>query len=128
MSGMDRHTGRAIDGNDHLRQSIADILSTPIGSRVMPARDYGSMLPDLVDQPLNSATRLLIYAASAIAIARWEPRIKLRKVTLSIRTDTPGTIAVLLEGQRTDLPGANDKVVLSIPIRTGGASPHRSVN
>ena len=67
MSGMDRNTGRAIDGNDHLRQSIADILSTPIGTRVMPARDYGSMLPDLVDQPLNSATRLLIYAATLIA-------------------------------------------------------------
>lgn len=128
MSGMNRHTGGSLDGNEHLAQSIGDILSTPIGTRVMPSRDYGSMLPDLIDQPLNSGTRLLIYAASAQAIARWEPRIKLRKVTLSLKAAGEGRIVVRLEGQRTDLPDPNAKVVLSIPIRTGGASTARSVN
>jgi phage baseplate assembly protein W len=41
MQGMNRNTGRKLSGVDHLRQSIVDILTTPIGSRVM-RRDYGS--------------------------------------------------------------------------------------
>ena len=32
---MNRTTGTAISGLEHLRQSVGDILSTPIGSRVM---------------------------------------------------------------------------------------------
>ena len=32
---MNRNTGRAVAGLEHLRQSVADILTTPVGSRVM---------------------------------------------------------------------------------------------
>lgn len=32
---MDRTTGKAIGELAHLRQSVGDILTTPIGSRVM---------------------------------------------------------------------------------------------
>ena len=55
MIGMSRETGTALDGNAHLAQSIGDILSTPLGARVM-RRDYGSDLPDLIDRPLNGET------------------------------------------------------------------------
>lgn len=48
--GMNRATGAAIADLDHTRQSLSDILGTPIGSRVM-RRDYGSLLSDLIDQP-----------------------------------------------------------------------------
>lgn len=41
---MNAHTGGAIDRLAHIRQSIADILTTRIGSRVM-RREYGSQLP-----------------------------------------------------------------------------------
>jgi phage baseplate assembly protein W len=34
MAGMARDTGAALDGLDHIRQSVADILSTPMGTRV----------------------------------------------------------------------------------------------
>src|SRR3546814_12586651 len=51
MIGVDRATGQRLDGNDHLAQSIGDILSTPIGTRVM-RRDYGSMLT----APIGSAS------------------------------------------------------------------------
>ena len=117
MIGMNASTGAAIDGNAHLAQSIADILITPIGSRIM-RRDYGSMLFDLIDQPLNGAGRLLLYAATAMAIARWEPRIRLRKVALG-SGDAEGRLTIDLEGERTDLP-ANTHVLMSVPIRTGG--------
>ena len=33
--GMNASTGAALDGLDHLRQSIRNILSTPVGSCVM---------------------------------------------------------------------------------------------
>lgn len=35
MNGISATTGRPLSGIDHLRQSIRDILTTPIGSRVM---------------------------------------------------------------------------------------------
>lgn len=122
MSGMSRTDGTALSADAHLAQSIGDILTTPLGSRVM-RRDYGSMLFDLIDQPLTSATRLLVYAASAAAIRRWEPRLRLRKVSFAADAAAPGQLALTIEGDRTDLPAANSRTVFSIPIRAGGVSP-----
>jgi phage baseplate assembly protein W len=119
---MDRTTGAALDGNAHLAQSIGDILTTPLGTRPM-RRDYGSMLFDLIDQPLNAATRLLIFASTALALRRWEPRLKLTRVTLDATQSAGGAAALLIEGDRTNLPQANSRVTLSIPIRAGGATP-----
>jgi hypothetical protein len=55
MIGMDAVTGKPMYDTAHLSQSIGDILSTPIGSRVM-RRDYGSALFELVDAPGNALT------------------------------------------------------------------------
>lgn len=122
MIGMDRNTGKACAREQHLAQSIGDILTTPIGSRV-ERRDYGSMLFELIDQPLNGATRLLAYAATAFAIRRWEPRLRVQKVGLAPVEGQPGQAVITIEGERTDLPSANERIVLSIPIRAGGVSP-----
>lgn len=102
MRGMSRTTGGPIGGDDHLRQSLQDILTTPIGSRVM-RRDYGSDLPDLIDAPLNPRTRLRLFAATALAILRWEPRIALTGIALAV-TGT-GAAQVTLTGRRTDTAG-----------------------
>ena len=48
MIGMNAKTGKALSGVDHLKQSIQDIVTTPLGSRVM-RRDYGCGLFDLLD-------------------------------------------------------------------------------
>ena len=82
MSGMNLNTGRAIADIDHLRQSISDILTTPVGTR-LERRTYGSLLPDLIDQPDNGVTRVRIYAAVASALMKWEPRVRLSRVALS---------------------------------------------
>ena len=121
MNGMDARTGKAISGNAHLAQSIADILTTPLGSRVM-RRDYGSLLFDLIDQPITGATRMLLRAATAMALRRWEPRLRLTAIGID-GEPALGSLSITVEGERTDLPRANASVVLSIPIRTGGASP-----
>lgn len=119
LLGINAANGVAIDGAEHLAQSVGDILTTPIGTRVM-RRDYGSMLFDLIDQPLNAATRLLIFAATALALSRWEPRLRLLKVALG-GDPARGELTVELDGELIDA-GANARVLLSVPIRKGGLS------
>jgi len=102
MTGLSSSNGRAIasDTDDYVRRSVADVLTTPIGSRVM-RRDYGSYLPLLVDQPMNAITRLKLYGATALALIRFHRRSRLKAVQLT----TDGSSAALqLELVRTDLP------------------------
>lgn len=93
---MDRTTGRRISGIDHVRQSVADILTTPLGSR-LERRNYGSLLPSLIDQPDNAHTRLRCYAAIASALMKWEPRLRITRVGMSTG-DRPGQATVDLQG------------------------------
>jgi uncharacterized protein len=81
MLGMNAQAGQPLSGIDHLRQSLRDILTTRIGTRVM-RRDYGSQLPELVDRPMNPRLAMDLYAATAEAIQRWEPRLKLTRVQI----------------------------------------------
>jgi phage baseplate assembly protein W len=67
--GMNRETGGALADLDHIRQSVRDILLTPLGSRVM-RRQYGSLLSALIDQPHNEALRLQIMSACYMALQR----------------------------------------------------------
>ncbi len=113
ITGMNRITGTAISGDDHLAQSIADIITTPLGSRVM-RRDYGCLLFELLDRPLNSATMLLCSMAIAIAVARWEPRIVVKAVRFEGEFAS-GQARVTIEGQRADAP-TTTLTRLSIPI------------
>lgn len=94
--GMNVNTGESISGVKHVEQSIVQILTTPIGSRVM-RRDFGSVIPELIDQPLSGSTILMIYAATATAIYKWEPRFKLLEVQLNI-DDLSGRAHLSLQG------------------------------
>lgn len=96
MAGMSRTTGDALGGFDHLKQSIEDILTTPIGSRVH-RRDYGSRLPRLVDRPINKSLVSDLVAATAEALDRWEPRLKLEQVKIDTVNDQ-GQISLSLVG------------------------------
>lgn len=115
MNGLDRNTGKTSSGADHLAQSIADILSTPIGTRVR-RRDYGSLLSELIDAPLNAVTRLRFFAATAQALGRWEPRLALTRIAIG-PGNAAGSLDIALEGHRTDLPPANSFTRLTIPLR-----------
>lgn len=98
MRGTNATTGKPLSGLDHLRQSIRDILTTPVGSRVM-RRDYGSRLFQLVDAPVNRRTIVDIYAATIEALLRWEPRITPRRV--SIASAETGRVVIDLEATYT---------------------------
>lgn len=116
---MNRSTGRAIEGLEHLRQSVGDILSTPIGSRVM-RRSYGSLVPALIDQPDNQATRVRINAAIAGALMRWEPRIRLTRISISRDPQAPGKAQITLIGSHNNTQRAPLK--LNINVSSQGAS------
>lgn len=112
MNGTNAQTGKLLGGLAHLRQSVRDILTTPIGSRVM-RRDYGSRLFELVDAPMNQGTILAIIAATNEAISNWEPRFQVLKVQLGAAT--PGTLTLditgnyLPDGQIVTLDGVQVK-------------------
>lgn len=114
MTGMNRETGRACsDELVHIRQSIRDILTTPIGSRVK-RRQYGSLLPQLIDQPGNQANRLRLMSATIMAIITWEPRVRVQSATIDISAD--GSVAIDLDGIRADGQRNGHAFNMTIPI------------
>lgn len=93
--GMSRTTGRRSAARDHLFQSIRDILSTPIGTRVL-RREYGSDLFELLDKPVSEQLIVDAYAKTAVALDRWEPRFRLTHVRADL--SEPGHGVFDLEG------------------------------
>jgi phage baseplate assembly protein W len=75
LSGVNRGVGTPLAGIPHLRQSITDIITTPVGSRVMRP-EYGSHLPRMVDLPAGKGWISSVQAEVSRAIGRWEPRLK----------------------------------------------------
>ncbi|MGO4872744.1 MAG: baseplate assembly protein [Roseiarcus sp.] len=79
-TGIDRNTGAALTGWGHCVQSILDIVSTAIGSRVI-ARAYGSNAPNLIDRPQSPPSIVAHFSAIAEALRKWEPGFALKQVT-----------------------------------------------
>ncbi len=96
-TGLNPRTGRAISGRAWLAVAVADVLTTPIGARVM-RRDYGSRLFELLGQPLTPLTRQQVYAATATALQRWIPVYRLTRVKLVIDPASPGRASLELTG------------------------------
>jgi phage baseplate assembly protein W len=112
MQGINATTGKPLADIDHLRQSIRDILTTPIGSRVM-RRDYGSALFSLIDAPLNSRTVGLLRNAVFVALERWEPRIKATQV--KVLAAKPGQVELEITGDY--LPDGKKVTISGIQVK-----------
>lgn len=80
-TGVSASAGTVLGDWDHVRQSIVTILTTPIGSRVM-RREFGSNLFDLIDARMVQRNVLAVYSATALAIARWEPRFRVTRASI----------------------------------------------
>ena len=84
---MSRDSGRPVaDKLAAIRQSLHDIFTTPIGSRIQ-RREYGSYLFALIDAPMNPANRLRLAAALVDAATRWEPRVTLESAIIEVSMD-----------------------------------------
>ena len=79
MAGMNRRTGKALDGYEHLVQSLEDILTTPKLTRVW-RRSYGGEGTYLVDKPGTPETLIDFTIALGEAVDKWEPRYRLNRV------------------------------------------------
>ena len=111
--GMNRNTGKSIEGLAKIEQDIATVLTTPLAS--LPVlRGYGSIIPLLIDAPMNAATRLLVAAGSAAAINRWVKSVKLTRAVMNVG-GVDGKTTIDLTGNRTDVPG-KPPFTLSIPV------------
>ncbi|KWF62431.1 GPW/gp25 family protein [Burkholderia multivorans] len=120
MKGMNATTGRAIVDLDHLYQSVGKIISTPLASCVK-RRTFGSDTFEQVDAPNNGGERTRLYAAIATALMRWEPRLVLTRVQITVADDSVGDAfagkqVVDIEGYTTV---SGDAVRTRIPLIAG---------
>lgn len=97
FTGINTGTGKHLRGADHVKQSIRDILTTRIGTRIM-RRGYGSRLPELVDNPMGEFLKAELFAATAEALVKWEPRFRLDRVYLDAAS-AEGKIVLAVEGR-----------------------------
>ncbi|MBB4632935.1 GPW/gp25 family protein [Sphingosinicella soli] len=104
MVGMDKKTGKAIGREQHIVQSIEDILTTPKGTRVM-RRDYGaSYLAE--DGSFRIGTSGVAIASEATELLKeYEPRISIGDVSTRMNGDKLDAIAV----SYTDVEGGGVK-------------------
>ncbi|MNY09619.1 Lysozyme [compost metagenome] len=113
-SGMNAETGRWLSGLDHVRQSVAKIFTTQIGTRVQRRR-FGSVAAGLIDQPGNQATILRVYAAAATAVMAWEPRVRVNAVSATADPASPGRYQITIAGV-ADVDGQVQPFSVSAPV------------
>lgn len=113
--GLNADTGQQLSDLEHIRQSIRKILTTAVGTRVM-RRDFGSMIPDLIDRPLNGKTRMQLMATSVMAIRTWEPRVDLTNIQLQTGEEASG-LYVDIELARRDGPAAGQPTKLLVSLK-----------
>ena len=92
---MNINDGKDISEINHLKQSISNILTTPIGSRIMRL-DYGSNLFNKIDHPVNGELIAGIYLDIVESLFIWEPRFELDQVV--VQNIENGKITIDLEG------------------------------
>ncbi len=113
MTGMNRYTGKKLDADAHMRQSVADLLTTSLRSRVMRSA-YGSEIYDLVDAPISSETTARLTAAIVEALAKWEPRLKViacKPVRLTDPAAGKIRIALTLKNTETNASATEEIII-----------------
>ncbi|WP_336005382.1 GPW/gp25 family protein [Acinetobacter pittii] len=112
---MSRQSGVSITEIESIKQSIGDIVTTPLGSRVM-RREYGSIVADLIDQPMSDVLKVKLYSAIYTPVSRWEDRISIESLNVS---------DVFAGGMQLDLEAVHtlsgQSLNLNIPLLMGSS-------
>lgn len=111
---INKNNGRTLlSEQESIQQALADIITTPIGSRIM-RREYGSLIFELLDQPTNDSLVLKCYSAIYTAVSRWEDRISISAIVMSSAKDS---------GLIFDIEGflmvSGEQMNLRIPLNMG---------
>lgn len=100
MPGMNRHTGRKIEGNAQIEQGLYDLLTTRLTERVF-MNELGSEAVDLIDSPQNEEFLVDLYMGVLHPIKRWA--LKVGPVSAKhVATTTTGHAVVEMEIRRKD--------------------------
>jgi phage baseplate assembly protein W len=95
---MDRTTGKPLGERERIDQAIADVLSTPVGTRVT-IRDYGSRVFEYLDKPMTKAWRVQVISEVAKAIRSWVPEFRVKSVEVAADSDLPtGKATFMIDG------------------------------
>ncbi|WP_245423838.1 GPW/gp25 family protein [Methylovirgula sp. 4M-Z18] len=92
ITGINRETGKPLDGWAHVVQSLQVIFSTRIGARIM-RRLFGSAVPGLLGKNLEPSTLSAFYSAIIIAVELWEPRFSVRRITYPATQNSTANLA-----------------------------------
>lgn len=95
-SGIDRRTGQALTGFDHVRQSIEVILTTHLTERWM-LLEFGHPGLRVIGRNLTAPVILSLYKETRRVIRRWEPEYDITRFRL-LAAEATGTLALGTSG------------------------------
>jgi uncharacterized protein len=80
-----------VDGTTELEQAMYLVLATEPGERPMRP-EFGARLRQFVFAPGDATTTGLVTAEVQAALTRWEPRVAVESVNVSVADDDPATL------------------------------------
>ncbi|MEX1023257.1 MAG: GPW/gp25 family protein [Dehalococcoidia bacterium] len=117
---VDARGGIALaSGTEEVEGAMRMIILTAPGERVMRP-EFGCRAWDYVFEPLNPNTLGAIEHAVSEALARWEPRVTVERVSALEDPARPATVAVQVEYTVKD---TNDRRNLVVPFYEIGDEP-----
>jgi phage baseplate assembly protein W len=100
-------------GEDNIRESIAVILKTEAGERLMLSQ-FGAGLGRYLFEPNEAATHTRIQDAIASTLARWEPRIEVEDVSVVPDPQDPQAALATIT-YRLVATSARERITLNVP-------------
>ena len=94
--GTSNVTGKRIYGWAHAVQSIWDVLTTRLNTRVM-LLDYGGDNPGLIDHPGNKQSIAAFFSAITSALLKWEPGFRLTQLGIA-EAGADGAFTLVMTG------------------------------
>jgi len=115
MYGMDRTSGTSLSGSEHLQQSVDDIITTRIGTRLM-RRTYGCNALNRLDRPFTPDTKLDMIADIAEALNTWETRLRIDSIDITFNFDPVSKpyAYIEIEGTNTDTGADADLEIITL--------------
>lgn len=101
-----------ITREQEIEESIRLILGTAYGERPMRP-EFGCAVHDLVFAPANASTAGMIAHEVRLSLERWETRIELQDVVVTVDQRAPSTLYIDV---RYTLRGSNDPRNLVFPF------------
>ena len=105
------------EGAQNVREAIRVILLTDLRERLMRPT-FGGGLQALLFEPNTLATRRMLEERTRRALERWEPRIRLDRVTAEPDPDDPSAAIVEIV-YRIVATGARERTSLSVQLDAG---------